>query len=186
MFDIDSIREIFEFCKRGEYYNFSALKRTRVLATIMYNEKRDRLDLPIIKFMQKIDYFINEYKNTGVTKVQITKFIQDFALEYARQESSKEIPIWTSSIALEEINRSLTEIFKCLVDLGRVRKDRTMTINKCELLWQEKSDNIYEIGDDIKASNFILGNIMEFDVKSIDFDNIEEVDDETNNSEIIE
>lgn len=68
---------------------------------------------------------------------------------------------------MEELQKSLTEVFKCLVDLGRVRKSNLMSISKCEMLWQEKTDSIYKFNDQA-ARDFILGDMMDFDVKKID------------------
>lgn len=166
MFELDDIRAIFEYCKRGEHYNFSAIKRIRVLANILYNDKRNRLDIPIKKFMQEVDYFIEERPH-GAKKSDIDKFIQDFSLDYAKSESSKEIPVWLSVIAMQEIQKSLGEIFKCLVDVGRPKKNGLMSLKKCEILWQEKSDDIYKLTE-LDTKSFILGDMMDFDVESID------------------
>lgn len=171
MFDVEDIVDIFEHCKKGEHYNFSAIKRVRVLANILYNDRRERLDIPIKKFMERIDYFILEHdNNAGVTKMDIINFIKRFALEYARMESSKEIPIWLSVVAMEQLEKSLTEIFKCLVNVGRPRKNGRMLISKCELLWKEREEGIYAIND-TSAKNFILGDLMDFEVKKVDINN---------------
>ena len=167
IFELDDIRGIFEYCKKNTYYNFSAIKRIRTLANILYNDKRNRLDIRIKEYMREIDSFVNKYKEDGVSKSQIDNFIKSYAMIYAQKESSQDVPVWMSSVAIEELQKSLTEVFKCLVDTGRVRKSNLMSISKCELLWQEKTDNIYKFNDMV-ARDFILGDMMDFDVKKID------------------
>ena len=163
MFEIDNIRSIFEYCKKGEHYNFSAIKRIRILSNIIYNDKKNQLDVPIKKFMNDVDYFIERHES-GASKLAIDKFISTFVAEYAREESTKEIPIWLSSIAIDEMQKSLTEIFKCLVDVGRTRKDGLCSLRKCELLWDTKCENLYA-SIDFDTKNFILGDELN------DFDN---------------
>ena len=166
IFELDDIRGIFEYCKKNTY-NFSAIKRIRTLANILYNDKRNRLDIRIKEYMKEIDGFIEKHKEVGVSKQQIESFIKSYAMVYARQESDDGVPVWMSSVAMEELQKSLTEVFKCLVDTGRVRKSNLMSISKCELLWQEKTDSIYKFNDQA-ARDFILGDMMDFDVKKID------------------
>lgn len=172
MFDLENIRGIFEYCRKNTY-NFSAIKRIRTLANIVFNEKKNRLDIRIKEYMKEIDSFINKHKS-GVTKGQIESFIKSYAMVYARQESSETVPVWTSSIALDELEKSLTEVFKCLVDVSRPRgQNGKMSMARCELLWEEKTDSIYKFNDNV-ARDFILGDMMDFDVKKIDIDYGEE------------
>ena len=166
IFELDDIRGIFEYCRKTTY-NFSAIKRIRTLANILYNDKRNRLDIRIKEYMKEIDRFVEEHKEAGVSKQQVESFIKSYAMVYARQESGGGVPVWMSSVAMEELQKSLTEVFKCLVDLGRVRKSNLMSISKCEMLWQEKTDSIYKFNDQA-ARDFILGDMMDFDVKKID------------------
>ena len=134
---------------------------------------RSQLDVPIKKFMNDVDYFIENHE-FGASKIAIDKFISTFVAEYAREESSKEIPIWLSSIAMDEMQKSLTEIFKCLVDVGRTRKDGLCALRKCELLWDTKCENLYA-SIDFDTKNFILGDELndfdnEFETESIQID----------------
>ena len=52
-----------EYCKKGEHYNFSAIKRIRILSNIIYNDKKNQLDVPIKKFMNDVDYLYDVYLN---------------------------------------------------------------------------------------------------------------------------
>ncbi len=167
IFNLDDIRSIFEYCHK-KVYNFSAIRRIKTLATILYNEKRNRLDIPIKDYMSDVYNFVSKNEEKGVTKKEIEDFINDFAIKYAVNDSSHEIPILSSTLAMEEIKKSLTDVFKCLVDVGRPRKDNTMTLHKCELLWQEKQDDINMFNDTI-ARDFILGDLLDgFETKTYD------------------
>ena len=166
MFSLEDIKSIFEYCHKGSY-NFSAIRRIRTLATIMYNEKRDRLDIPIREYMNDVNSFVDAHEEDGVTKAELEKFINDFSVKYATRDSSAEIPILMSKNAMEEIQKSLMEIFKCLVDIGRPRKDKTMQLHKCELLWQEKNDDVNKFNDAV-ARTFILGDMLDgFETKEV-------------------
>ncbi len=165
IYNLDDIRSIFEYCRKNSY-NFSAIRRIRTLSTILYNDKRERLDIPIKDYMREVYDFVDAHEENGVTKIEIENFIREFAVQYAKRESNEDIPIWDSKIAMETIEKSLTDIFKCLVDVGRPRKDKTMTMHKCELLWQEKCEDINKFND-IIARDFILGDMLDgFETKS--------------------
>lgn len=181
IFELDDIRDIFETCKRGGHYNFSAIKRVRLLANIIYNDKRNQLDIPIKKFMQEIDYFIEKHE-FGATKNNVQTFINDFAKKYAMEESTAEIPIWMSEITMKELADSLMEIFKCLVDVGRTRKSGEFAVKKCELLWQEKCEKLYA-QIDIESRSFFGDELLssDYETTSIEMDN-----DETINNDILE
>lgn len=168
IYDLDSIRSIFEYCKKGSMYNFAAIKRIRSLSMIIYNEKRDRLDMPIKEYMNEVYDFVNSHEKDGVTKGDIDKFVNEYALKYAKSESREDVPIWSSSLALEEVQESLLDIFKCLVDISRPGKDKKMHIKRCEILWEEKNNDVNKFND-IIAHDFILGDMLDdFEVKSID------------------
>ncbi len=160
MYTIDDIKSIFEYCRKNDMYNFAAISRIKTLSNIVYNNKKNRLDIPIKKFMYDLYEFVD--KSDGVCKKdELDKFIDNYVENYARQESSKNIPIWMSKGALKEIKHGVERMVKCLVDIGRKNKKGEVTISKSELLWNEKETINYESKDDIFIKEFILGDLID-------------------------
>ena len=146
MYDVDEIKSIFEFCrnKSGEY-NFAAIKRIKLLVNMVYNSKKNRLDLPIEEFMKSVDSFLKKHENKKTKKCQtkvidIDIFIREFVELYARKESKGEIDILLSPITVEEMEKSMKKIFRCLVDYSRPDGKGLVTLKRAELLWKSKED----------------------------------------------
>ena len=134
---MDQIREIFEFCRnKNGSFNFAAIKRIRTLVNIIYNDKNQRLDLPIKEFMNE-SYEFSEYKR--VRKLELDEFIRNFALRYAIRSSTHTILIEKSIDAMNLLIEKFTTIFKCLVNVSRPSKDGSITMERVELLWKERS-----------------------------------------------
>lgn len=143
MYEVDDIKDIFEMCRNGAgNYNFSAIKRIRLLINMVYNSKKDRLDLPIREFMQDTQNFVSDRMGEdGEAKCQeseINEFIYNFVQNYAKRESTKEIIITVSPVTIDEMQKSMKKVFKCLVEVGRPNKKHEVKIKLAELLWVER------------------------------------------------
>lgn len=137
-YNVDQVREIFEYCRqKSGTFNFAAIKRIRTLVNILYNEKRERLDLPIKEFMEEA-YEFSDYKKCK--KMELESFIKNFAVRYAIKASTNQILIDRSILTINDLVDKFTTIFKCLVKVSRPTKDGTITMDRIELLWKEKTD----------------------------------------------
>ena len=136
-YKMDQIREIFEFCRhKGGAFNFAAIKRIRTLVNIIYNDKNQRLDLPIKDFMNEA-YEFADYKK--VRKKELVDFIHSFATRYAHRASTRTILIEKSIKTVEELEEKFMTIFKCLVNISRPTRDGVITMERVELLWKERT-----------------------------------------------
>ena len=169
MFDINDIKEIFEYCKdKKGNYNFAAIKRIRLLVNILYNQKRQRLDIPVEKFMVAVDEFVD--KTGGMVKrAEIDKFINEFTQEYAKSESNDKIKIWMSDTVIKNIFDAYMNIFRCLVDIGRPNASKVCKLTKVDLLWKEKEFEIKSVYDqnDPSLKDFLLGSILDSQVTKV-------------------
>lgn len=142
MFDIDDIKDIFNHCRnKDESFNYAAIKRIKLLTNIIYNSKRQRLDLPLNQFMNETYHFVDN--NPKVKKLEIIRFINDFVMRYATNDSDDRVKIFNSPLTLEHMQNILTDIFKCLVNVGKSRKD-VVDLSRVELLWTPKEDKVSE------------------------------------------
>ena len=137
-YNVAQVREIFEYCRqKSGTFNFAAIKRIRTLVNILYNEKRERLDLPIKEFMEEA-YEFSDYKKCK--KMELESFIKNFAVRYAIKASTNQILIDRSILTINDLVDKFMTIFKCLVKVSRPTKDGTITMDRIELLWKEKTD----------------------------------------------
>ena len=137
-YDVPQIREIFEFCRqKNGTFNFAAIKRIRTLVNILYNDKHERLDLPIKEFMEE-SYEFSDYKQCK--KKELDDFIRNFATRFAIKASTKDILIDRSILTNTDLREKFMTIFKCLVNVSRPTKDGTIKMERVELLWKEKED----------------------------------------------
>ena len=164
-YEVDKIREIFEYCRNNNgSYNFSAIGRIRTLVNIVYNDKNNRLDFPIKKFMEDT-YKFSEYGT--IKAVELTKFLQKTAYEYAQNASTKEILIDRSILTMESLIKTFKKIFNCLVETTRPKKDGTITMKRVELLWKERE---FYNSENLNHKIFILNdflNIEDCEVENI-------------------
>ena len=150
-YNVAQVREIFEFCRqKGGSFNFAAIKRIRTLVNILYNDKHERLDLPIKEFMQE-SYEFSDYKQCK--KRELESFIRNFAIRFANKASTREILIERSIMTITDLVDKFMTIFKCLVKVSRPTKDGTITMDRVELLWKER-----EKYDDINMEKFYVLN----------------------------
>lgn len=151
-YDVKSIREIFDFCRhKGGAFNFAAIKRIRTLVNILYNDRNERLDLPIKEFMQEA-YAFSEYKTCK--KSELDSFINSFATRFANKASTKEILIERSILTMGDLKEKFMTIFKCLVNVSRPSKTGIINMERVELMWKERelyntdlSDKVYILND---------------------------------------
>lgn len=146
LYEPSDIKEIFNFCRnKNQTFNYSAITRMRTLINMVYNSKVKRLDLPIQRFMDKTYEFAEKEK---VKKVEIDKFINKFALDYMKAETvDAKCPIYLSEIVAEQVRKSFTTLFKCLVNVSRADKKGFVKMNKIELMWttrEEKESESYK------------------------------------------
>lgn len=156
-YEVKDIKEIFEFCRnKNGSYNFSAIKRLRLLINILYNNKQNRLDLPIKEFMDETYKFIEGKK---ITEGDIKKFIIDFTMNFAQSTSTQEIIIPKAMMTMELLYDQFEKIFNCLVT--KVKRNNVVKLQKVELLWKEKeyytsanlNENVYILQEFLGALN---------------------------------
>lgn len=156
-FETETIKQIFEYCrtpKRG--YNFSAIQRIRTLINIIESDEAKRLDMPIKEFMVASWEFADKMH---VHKSELDKFLVDFTMQYANDNSNVEILIANSPLTIKKLKTTFEKIFKCLVKCNRPGKDGFINMERQELLWQKReefglsnpNDNIYMLEDFIDA-----------------------------------
>lgn len=174
MFDVEDVRDIFYFCRDTKgHYNFAAINRIRLLINIIYNDKKNRIDLPIKDFMEDTYKFVEDSPDGMTTKVELKEFINNRAQTYATNESKNGVIITLSPITMEKIERTLTNIFKCLVSVGRANKEGNMSLKRNELLWVEKETKDLHRRN-IQEHVFKLGEFL--DCISVTTDTIENQD----------
>ena len=175
-YDCDEIRNIFEACRnKNKSFNFAAIGRIRTLVNLMYNDKNNRLDMPIKDFM------IATYKFSelgSAKKSDIIDFCNNQAEYYAQQESRNGVVINYSMLMMDKLKDKFYKLFRCLIDVGKPQKKNG---NKCkmeriELLWKEKTDGV----TDINKKAFEL-----YDLLGIDDINTTVVDNVSNNNDDI-
>lgn len=162
-YNVEQVREIFEFCRqKSGRFNFAAIKRIRTLVNILYNDKNQRLDLPIKEFMMEA-YEFSDYKICK--KVELESFIRNFAIRFANNASTREILIERSILTITDLIEKFMTIFKCLVNVSRPAKDGTIKMERVELLWQERTnyndihnEKIYIINEFL---NIVENNVIE-------------------------
>lgn len=120
LFEPDRIREIFESCRRrNDVYNIAEARRVKTLATLMWHNRQNRLDLPVKSFMEAVYVWIDSSPEGKRQKGEAEEFIAQKSLEYARQESRGHVIIDRSPITMKTIQNILTGIFKCVANVGR-------------------------------------------------------------------
>lgn len=170
-YNVQQVREIFEFCRRKNgSFNFAAIKRIRTLVNILYNDKNQRLDLPIKEFMEEA-YEFSDYKQCK--KIELESFIRNFAIKYANSASTREILIERSILTIQDLSDKFMTIFKCLVNVSRPSKDGTIKMDRVELLWKERElySEIYK--EKIYMINEFLNLLDDNTIEKIQDDNEE-------------
>lgn len=152
-YEMSQIKEIFNYCRHsGGSFNFAAIGRIRMLVNIVYNEKRDRLDIPIKEYMNEVYKFS---ENKTCTQSELEAFIRNFSTRYAQDASTDDIVISLAELSMKKIIDAFTKIFKCLIKVSRPKKGKILSLERVELLWREReavgkdgeTENVYVIDE---------------------------------------
>lgn len=135
-YEVKDIKDIFDYCRnKNGSFNFAAINRIRLLINILYNDKNKRLDLPIKDFMNKV-YEFSDLKK--VKKIELIKFLQGFAREYAQKESTSDILISLATLTMDTLYKTFEKLFNCLIKTSRPNKEGIVEMDRVELLWKER------------------------------------------------
>jgi hypothetical protein len=164
-YDVEQVKEIFEHCRnKNGTFNFAAIGRIRTLVNLMYNDKNDRLDLPIKEFMKETYEFS---QRELVKKSEIVDFCNDFADRYAKKESSDSVIIPYSLVMMDKLRDKFYKLFRCLISFGREskKKGNKVTMERVELLWKEKE---YYTSANLNEKMFVLSELLDIDDISVE------------------
>lgn len=182
MFDIDDIKDIFAHCiNNNGTYSFSAIHRVKLFANMWYNAKLKRLDLPIKQFMDDSYKFVEDYglSNDGNIPVPVfQQFIHDRVLQYARNDSTEEIVIEYSPLTMQSYTETLTELFKCLINVSRPRGPRNarfLHMEPYEMIWEDKHEKYTSFNKQVEWLSGFLDR-MEVSESRISADEVVPVD----------
>ena len=146
-FDMDDIKSVFTYCQNGNgTYSFSAIKRVKLFMNMHFNNKLNRLDLPIKEFMEDSYKLVQMYQETNGGDCPVNEyrqFISDKTLEYARRDSTQDIVIEFSPLTMESYNKTLDEMFRCLIQVSRPRgprNARVVHLEPYEMMWKDKHE----------------------------------------------
>ena len=159
-YDVEQVKDIFEHCRnKNGTFNFAAIGRIRTLVNLIYNDKNDRLDLPIKEFMNETYVFSQQGE---VKKSEIIEFCNSFADNYAKNESENNLAIMQSMLMMEKLRDKFYKLFRCLINFGRPSKknDNKVTMERVELLWKEKE---YYNSVNLNEKLFILTELLDID-----------------------
>jgi hypothetical protein len=149
-YEMDKIREIFEYCRnKNGTFNFAAIGRIRTLVNMVYNDKNERLELPIKEFMTEA----YEFSDLGeTTKSDYNNFLRSFSIKYANRVSTDTIKVNLAAMTMDDMVKKFDQIFKCLVKCGRPNRQGKFTMERVELLWPERTSLEESIGEMIDNS----------------------------------
>lgn len=156
-YDCEQVRCIFDYCRnKNNTFNFAAIGRIRTLVNLLYNDKNNRLDMPIKDFM------IATYKFSelgAAKKSDIIEFCNNQAELYAQKESRGELVINYSLLMMDKLKDKFYKLFRCLVNVGKPKKKdgNKCSMERVELLWKERVDNNVSINERIFELADLLG-----------------------------
>lgn len=137
-YNVEEVKEIFDSCRnKNNSFNFSAIKRVKLLINLIYNNKNGRLDIPIQDFMNRV-YDFCQYET--VKKSEVVQFIQSYSRTYAMKASKGDVQIVKATLTMKTIQDIFTDIFNCLVKMSRPNKQGICKLEKVELLWKEREE----------------------------------------------
>lgn len=170
MYDVDDIKEIFQSCiNQSGNYNFAQIRRLKQLANILYNTKLNRIDIPLKSYIEDVYAFASE--NETVAQSEYKKFISDHATRYADGDSDGVVIIRNSPKTMETITNKLTDIFKCLVSVGRPNKQKRITLSVIEMPWSDKETKERNFLTNLGSLDFFLDN-LEVKFEDISFEDL--------------
>jgi len=149
MYSVDDVKEIFYFCRKGNLYNFAAIRRLRTLINIFYYNKQKRLDIPFADYMKDVYELAEEPR----TKQEMFDFLENETNKYAKNDSTEDIDITKSPLTMEGIKKALDGILKCLCTVKR--KNKKFILEKNELIWKEKETDSEFINKKFELSEFL-------------------------------
>ena len=159
-YDVDEVKKIFEHCRnKNRTFNFAALGRIRTLVNLTYNDKNNRLDFPIKEFMEDAYRF----SDRGEAKMsEIIEFCNMCAERYATRESKGDLIITHSLVTMEKLRDKFMKLFRCLINVGRAqkKKDNRCSMERIELLWQEKE---FYTSTNLNEKIFVLTDLLGID-----------------------
>lgn len=147
-FDIPVIRDIFEYCRTNNRYNFSAIGRIRTLINLVESDEARNLDVPIKEFMDDAWHYADRVKTN---KEEYSKFIIDHVNAYAARESTAQIQIMIAEGAMKRLKNVLERLFKCLVKCTRPNKQGEFEMERIELLWEKR-----QLFSDARNTNIVV------------------------------
>lgn len=143
-YSVSTTRDIFEHCitSKGSY-NLAAVHRIRQLVRLIYNNKQERLDFPIKDFMMSSYKFAEDHPKCQ--KSDLDKFLNDKVLEYLESDSTVDVVIKRSPLTVERLTHYYHDLFKCMVDVSRPRKDpeygsKTISLSQISLIWKDRGE----------------------------------------------
>ena len=155
-YEMDKIRDIFEHCRnKNGTFNFAAIGRIRTLVNITYNDKNERLDLPIKEFMVE-SYSFSDLGET--TKNDYNNFLKSFSIRYANRVSTDTIKVNLATMTMDDMVKKFDQIFKCLVKCSRPTRQGKFKMERVELLWPERTSINESISEMI--DNSFLGEFL--------------------------
>ena len=179
-FDIDDIKSIFTYCQNSNgTYSFSAIRRVKLFMNMHFNNKLNRLDLPIKEFMEDSYKFVQMYQETNGGDCPVNEYkqyISDKTLEYARRDSTDEIIIEYSPITMESYTKTLDEIFRCLIQVSRPRGPRNARVfhlEPYEMMWKDKHEKYTSFMEQVEYLSQFLDRV-EVKESRITHDDIDE------------
>jgi hypothetical protein len=171
-YDCEEIRKIFDECRnKNGTFNFAAIGRIKTLVNLMYNDKNERLDLPIKEFMQAT----YKFSDLGAAKKsEIIDFCNEFAESYARKESKGDLVINYSLVMMDKLKDKFYKLFRCLINVGKPKKKdgNRCSMERVELLWKERE---YYTNVDLNDRLFILSDLL--GIESINEETIDAIAD---------
>lgn len=165
MFDIEDIKEMFEYCKRNNKYSFAALQRLKSLCNLIYNSKLQRLDIPIEQFMKDSYAFVDSHAQGKCTKSEFEQYLRDKALSYAEMDSTDEIIIKNSPLTMDSLYKKLRDLFMCLINVSRPKKnpknpnDKILEMEKAVLFWTDKNSKIEKFNQQLGFLDDLMNNL---------------------------
>ena len=168
-YDINTIKDIYEYCIDTKYnkINYSKLTKIRKFISIVHNISKERLDFPIYKFVTDAKRWVTE--NPKVKRTEIDKYIADYSVKIAN--NVKDVAIDDVEY-LKMIYNKIYELWKVIIIESKPNKN-IITLSPFELLWEVKDnlDNVYgnsatrvffmqELIDEMKDTDNIKSNIM--------------------------
>lgn len=181
-FDVDTIKDIFQHCQTSTgNYSFAAIHRVKMFMNMCFNDKLNRLDEPIKKFMVDAYALVEKHNQLSGGDCPINEyrqFIADTVLDYARRDSTNDIIIEYSPLTMDSYTKKFTDLFKCLINVGRPhgpKKARVVHLEPYEMLWEDKHEKYNSFTKQVEYLSEFLDKMIVTESR-ISSDDINDVD----------